>query len=248
MVFDLLSQSLFDYFKSVHFSPFSLRQIQSFAHQLLISVAFLHDLGLIHTDLKPENLMLVDNETKAQPVKNSKTKTRKMLVSTKIILIDFGSTIADIDHHSNVVSTRHYRAPEIILNLGWSYPCDIWSLGCILVELYTGIALFQTHEDMEHLKMMEIVLGAFPTHMINKVPDMNEGIFRYNGTINYPSSNTEQSSQAFLERMETIQSIIRPRTEFEQLFLEFIKSLLTFDPYQRINAHQALNHPFITFR
>ena len=55
------------------------------------------------------------------------------------------------------MSTRHYRAPEIILNLGWSFPCDIWSIGCILVEFFTGDALFQTHDNLEHLAMMEAV-------------------------------------------------------------------------------------------
>ena len=40
-----------------------------------------------------------------------------------------------------MVSTRHYRAPEVILGLGWSFPCDIWSVGCIVVELATGEAL-----------------------------------------------------------------------------------------------------------
>ena len=41
-------------------------------------------------------------------------------------------------YHSSVVSTRHYRAPEVILGLGWSYPADMWSLGCIFAELITG--------------------------------------------------------------------------------------------------------------
>ena len=59
-----------------------------------------------------------------------------------------------------MVSTRHYRAPEIILNLGWSFPCDIWSIGCILVEFFTGDALFQTHDNLEHLAMMEAVCDA----------------------------------------------------------------------------------------
>lgn len=72
-------------------------------------------------------------------------------------LIDFGSATFDNEYHSSVVSTRHYRAPEIILGLGWSYPCDIWSIGCILVEFFTGDALFQTHDNLEHLAMMEAV-------------------------------------------------------------------------------------------
>ena len=82
-----------------------------------------------------------------------------MLLNPEIRLIDFGSATFEEEYHSSVVSTRHYRAPEIILNLGWSFPCDIWSIGCILVEFYTGDALFQTHDNLEHLAMMEAVVG-----------------------------------------------------------------------------------------
>ena len=45
------------------------------------------------------------------------------------------------------MSTRHYRAPEVILEVGWSHPCDVWSIGCIMYELATGTTLFQTHDN-----------------------------------------------------------------------------------------------------
>lgn len=57
---------------------------------------------------------------------------------------------------------------QVILGLGWSYPCDMWSIGCILVELLTGDALFQTHENLEHLAMMEAVLGRLPEEMVSQ--------------------------------------------------------------------------------
>jgi dual-specificity kinase len=130
----------------------------------------LHDLNLIHTDLKPENILLVDNSyqtfTYNRTIPSSTTTTnrtsrhRKVLLNPEIRLIDFGSATFDDEYHSSVVSTRHYRAPEIILNLGWSFPCDLWSIGCILVEFYTGDALFQTHDNLEHLAMMEPVCNA----------------------------------------------------------------------------------------
>lgn len=68
MVFDLMSQSLFDFFQSSSFAPFSIRQIQSFVQQLVNSTVFLHSIHLVHTDLKPENLMLVNNETVDIPI------------------------------------------------------------------------------------------------------------------------------------------------------------------------------------
>lgn len=94
-------------------------------------------------------------------------------MDTEIRLIDFGSATFQDEYHSSVVSTRHYRAPEIILGLGWSYPCDIWSIGCILVEFFTGDALFQTHDNLEHLAMMEAVVGSrIDTHLVQTVNKM----------------------------------------------------------------------------
>lgn len=93
-----------------------------------------------------------------------------MLLDTDIRLIDFGSATFDDEYHSSVVSTRHYRAPEIILGLGWSFPCDLWSIGCILVEFYTGDALFQTHDNLEHLAMMQAVCAQkIDTRLIRQV-------------------------------------------------------------------------------
>ena len=187
IVTDLLGQSVFDFLKANSFVPFPSSQIQNFARQLLTSVAceyhccllpygmliintVLHDLNLIHTDLKPENILLVSNNyqtfTYNKTIPSSSTasqrtaRQRRVLLDTEIRLIDFGSATFDDEYHSTVVSTRHYRAPEIILNLGWNYPCDIWSVGCILVEFYTGDALFQTHDNLEHLAMMQAVVGT----------------------------------------------------------------------------------------
>lgn len=132
------------------------------------NLTVLHDLKLVHTDLKPENILFkhaaYQNFTYNRQVPfsnnlNYRTATRRrVLIDPEIRLIDFGSATFEDEHHSTTVSTRHYRAPEIILGVEWSYPCDIWSIGCILIELYTGDALFQTHDNREHLAMIETVL------------------------------------------------------------------------------------------
>lgn len=146
----------------------------------------LHDLDLIHTDLKPENILLVGNSyqtfTYNRTIPSSSTtqarmaRQRRVLLDTEIRLIDFGSATFNDEYHSSVVSTRHYRAPEIILNLGWSYPCDIWSIGCILVEFFTGDALFQTHDNLEHLAMMEAVCnGKLDARLVRQVQNGGRG-------------------------------------------------------------------------
>jgi serine/threonine protein kinase len=99
----------------------------------------MHELRLIHTDLKPENILLVSSEYIKVPSSKKSSQDEMhfkcLPKSSAIKLIDFGSTAFDNQEHNSIVSTRHYRAPEIILGLGWSFPCDIWSVGCILVEL-----------------------------------------------------------------------------------------------------------------
>lgn len=106
---------------------------------------------------------------------NRQATQRRVLLNTEIRLIDFGSATFEDEYHSSVVSTRHYRAPEIILGLGWSYPCDIWSIGCILVEFFTGDALFQTHDNLEHLAMMKPVVGGkdIDRHLVQAVNKMS---------------------------------------------------------------------------
>ncbi|KAG7859485.1 hypothetical protein KL939_002385 [Ogataea angusta] len=164
IVTDILKISLYDFLERNQFLPFPGSHIQAVAKQLLRSVAFLHDLNLIHTDLKPENILLKDDSYTRKPYlkpngSSSSLTYRNILNDPKIYTIDFGSAIFEDEYHSSVVSTRHYRAPEIILGIGWSYPCDLWSVACILVELVTGDALFKTHENAQHLAMMERTLG-----------------------------------------------------------------------------------------
>ncbi|ORY02872.1 kinase-like protein [Basidiobolus meristosporus CBS 931.73] len=243
MVFDLLSQSLFDFLKDNIFAAFPPHHIQHFAKQLLTSVAFLHDLRLTHTDLKPENILLVNNDSRVVASTRYSDKTMKILLDTEIRLIDFGSATFEEEYHSSVVSTRHYRAPEIILGTGWSYPCDMWSVGCILVELFTGDALFQTHDNLEHLAMMEIVVGKTPDHIIRSLGRTTQKFYK-NGRLDYPNQDTNRTSRKYVKNMKPIESIIPPTTNCNAYLLDLVKKMLTYDPSQRITAREALRHPY----
>jgi len=143
----------------------TLRRHPAVTRRLEMSSSDMHSMDIVHTDIKPENIMLVDGNYRVVPSKSSVTGDRRDLINATIRLIDFGSAVMGRGLRTNVVSTRHYRAPEIVLGIGWSAPCDLWSIGCVLVELYTGEALFQTHDNVEHLAMMEQVLGRFPERM-----------------------------------------------------------------------------------
>ncbi|KAG2199393.1 hypothetical protein INT47_001575 [Mucor saturninus] len=234
MVFELLGQSVFDFLKSNQFKPFPQGQIQQLAKQLFTSVAFLHDLKLVHTDLKPENILLVNPPDK-----------QASLSSTDIRLIDFGSATFEKDYHSAVVSTRHYRAPEIILGLGWSYPCDIWSIGCILVEFFTGDALFQTHDNLEHLAMMHSVLGPIPLAMIlaaNK--EAQKFFYKESKKLKYPITKTTRQSKKYVSALKPLSEMIVPNNLHNNCLLDLLTKMLVYEPSQRITARDALRHPF----
>ena len=81
-------------------------------------------------------------------------------------LIDFGSATFDWEHHSTVVSTRHYRAPEVILELGWAQPCDVWSIGCIIFELYqVQPRLVKLHDYV--LEVTLVMPQLYPVPLLN---------------------------------------------------------------------------------
>ncbi|KAJ3316664.1 dual specificity protein kinase kns1, partial [Gonapodya sp. JEL0774] len=204
MVFDLLSQSLYDFMKANEFHPFPLFQVRSLARQLLEAVAYMHTQRLVHTDLKPENMMLHATGSVERPSLKFIGRTCKELVDPQMMLIDFGSSTFEGEYHSSVVSTRHYRAPEIILSMGWSYPCDMWSAGCILVELYTGEALFQTHDNLEHLAMMDAILGAFPSRLVNGLPSATRKMFNKQCKVDFPTESVSKASRKFVRGLKPL--------------------------------------------
>ncbi|XP_073386051.1 serine/threonine-protein kinase AFC1 isoform X3 [Physcomitrium patens] len=215
---------------------------------LLESVAYMHELTLIHTDLKPENILLVSSEYLRVPdykASNTGKHFKRVPKTSEIKLIDFGSAIFDSHYHCSVVSTRHYRAPEVILGLGWTYPCDIWSVGCILVELCSGDALFQTHENLEHLAMMERVLGPIPVHMIKRADRRLEKYFRYGRELNWPEGTVSRESIRAVRRLPSLRNLIMRYVDHSGgLLIDLLQGLLKFEPSERLTAKEALKHPF----
>ncbi|MGH0154909.1 UNVERIFIED_CONTAM: hypothetical protein FKN15_037550 [Acipenser sinensis] len=127
LVFEMLEQNLYDFLKQNKFSPLPLKVIRPILQQVATALKKLKSLGLIHADLKPENIMLVD------PVRQP----------YRVKVIDFGSA----SHVSKVVcstylQSRYYRAPEIILGLTFCEAIDMWSLGCVIAELFLGWPLY----------------------------------------------------------------------------------------------------------
>ncbi|XP_075642482.1 serine/threonine-protein kinase AFC3 isoform X3 [Castanea sativa] len=210
---------------------------------------YMHDLRLIHTDLKPENILLVSSDYVRLPgykkVSSDEMLSRCLPKSSAIKLIDFGSAAFDNQNHSSIVSTRHYRAPEVILGLGWSYPCDLWSVGCILVELCSGEALFQTHENLEHLAMMERVFGPLPEHMIRRADKGAEKYFRRGLRLNWPEGAVSRESIRAVNKLDRLKDLVSQHVESSRFSLtDLLHGLLMYEPSERLTARQALNHPF----
>lgn len=148
LVTELLRANLYEFSKydsaSQEDTYFIPTRLKAMAMQMLEAVCFLHSLSLIHADLKPENILI------------------KSYSQCEIKLIDLGSAFFDSDPRASFVQSWSYRAPEVILGLPYSFSIDIWSVGCILVELAVGRVLFRETTCPQMLASMESVLGPFP--------------------------------------------------------------------------------------
>ncbi|XP_051170306.1 dual specificity protein kinase CLK2 isoform X1 [Leptopilina boulardi] len=237
IAFEMLGLSVFDFLRNNNYQPYPLEQVRHIGYQLCYSVKFLHDNKLTHTDLKPENILFVDSD--CEVISNGKKRKEVRRVKrTDIKLIDFGSATFDHEHHSTIVSTRHYRAPEVILELGWSQPCDVWSIGCILFELYLGITLFQTHDNREHLAMMERILGLIPYTMARKTKTK----YFYHGKLKWDDKSS--AGRYVRDNCKPLNRYILSEEDDHRQLFDLIQQMLIYDPSQRITLKDSLNHPF----
>ena len=119
---------MFDFLKDNNYAAYPIEHVRQIAYELCLSVSFLHANRLTHTDLKPENILFrnsdYDKEYLTQEDSEEGRKVR-ILKNPEIRLIDFGSTTFDHEHHSSIVQTRHYRAPEVVMELGKKYFRDL---------------------------------------------------------------------------------------------------------------------------
>ncbi|RYR33470.1 hypothetical protein Ahy_A10g048054 isoform D [Arachis hypogaea] len=143
------------------------------------------------------------------------------------------------------IDTFSPASVTIIAGIGWSYPCDLWSVGCILIELLTGEALFQTHENLEHLAMMERVLGPIPEHMVRRSTRGAEKYFRRGARLNWPEGAVSRESIRAVKKLDLLEDIVSSRVDSSRSSLtDLLHGVLTYDPNERLTARQALDHPF----
>nr|XP_051699658.1 dual specificity protein kinase CLK4 isoform X4 [Oryctolagus cuniculus] len=140
-----------------------------------------------------------------------------------------------IDH----IRQMAYQICQSINSLGWSQPCDVWSIGCILIEYYLGFTVFQTHDSKEHLAMMERILGPIPTHMIQKT--RKRKYFHHN-QLDWDEHSS--AGRYVRRRCKPLKEFMLCHDEEHEKLFDLVRRMLEYDPAKRITLDEALQHPF----
>ena len=240
IVSELLKDNLYDFYKYLidnNSEYFTIGRIQKLTKQILICLEFIHSLKIIHCDLKPENILM------------------KSIGEVTCKVIDFGSSCFIHDHLSSYIQSRSYRAPEVILGCHYNYKIDMWSLGCILAEIYTGNVLFQNDSVQSMLARIIGICGPIPNWMFEKGKLVNDFFTKEKLIYMEPNNEGNESSaqEDPREAGKKIHILVPKRTSLrkrlktnDEYFFSFVKSLLEIDPNLRLTAAEALKHPFLT--
>jgi serine/threonine protein kinase len=252
LVFEMLEQNLYDYLRQHKFQPLPLKNIRPILQQVLTALEKLQELELIHADLKPENIMLVD--PKNQPF--------------RVKVIDFGSA----SHRSKAVTntylqSRYYRAPEIILGLPFKEAIDMWSLGCVIAELFLGWPLYPGASEYDQIRFITTTQGYPSNAMLKygvktsrffvKTQDNyrlkteseieKEGVCRPKETRKYIFSQLEDIMMVHVFCDENPYNFISERDD-RVAFVELLRKMLSIDQTFRMSPTNALKQHFVTMK
>lgn len=122
----------------------------------------MHSNRIVHRDLKPQNLLVTSSgHIKLADFGLAKTYDYEMKLTSVVRFFQSYLPTLLFNYRKQVV-TLWYRAPEVLLNLPYATPVDIWSVGCIIMELYTRKPLFCGESDKEQLsEILRCLTGAF---------------------------------------------------------------------------------------
>lgn len=193
----------------------------------------------------PNSLNGYSNQNK----NNSESKSNVYLnvKDTKIKIIDFGGAVEKSEVGYGIINTRQYRSPEVILqSCMWRESSDVWSIGCILVELYTGELLFGTHNNEEHLCLIEKVCGHYPRWLIDNAreKDLLNIFIRGDSDfmkINIRKCENYEDVKIALTNQRKLEECISPK---HYLFKCFLYELLNMDCNKRKTCRSLLEHAF----
>ncbi|XP_045907495.1 serine/threonine-protein kinase MAK-like isoform X2 [Micropterus dolomieu] len=206
-VFEYMKENLYQLMKERN-KLFPESVIRNMTFQILQGLSFIHKHGYFHRDMKPENLLCMGPEL--------------------VKIADFGLAreIRSQPPYTDYVSTRWYRAPEVLLKSNsYSSPIDIWAVGCIMAELYTLRPLFPGNSEVDEIFKICQVLGTL------KKSDWPEG-YNLATSMNFRFPKCVPTS---------LRSLI-PNASHEAIAL--MKDMLQWDPEKRPSAAQALRYPY----
>jgi len=218
---ELLSINLYELIKANGFVGFTTALIRRFTSQMLQSLSLMRHHRIVHCDLKPENVLL------RHPAKSA------------IKVIDFGSSCFEHEKIYTYIQSRFYRSPEVILGMNYHMAIDMWSLGCILAELYTGFPIFPGENEQEQLSCIMEVLGIPDKEFINR-SSRKRLFFDTNGA---PRPVVNSKGRRRRPGTKDLAQVLRCNDE---LFVDFVAKCLVWDPERRMKPQAALRHPFIT--
>ncbi|KAG5361234.1 Dual specificity protein kinase pom1 [Yarrowia sp. C11] len=223
IVTEMLFLNLYELIGFNKFRGFSLELVRHFAQQLLTSLAFLGSQNIVHCDLKPENI-LVSDYTKGG-----------------IKLIDFGSSCLENEKVYTYIQSRFYRSPEVILGADYNKAIDMWSFGCIIAELYTGMPIFSGENEQDQLVSIMQVQG-FPQLRFLSRCSRKRLFFDTMGRPR-PSIFVSPKGKTRVPNSTSLEHILGNGTC--PSFLSFLRACLQWDPEDRLTAKKALRHEFI---
>ncbi|XP_076841040.1 homeodomain-interacting protein kinase 1-like [Brachyhypopomus gauderio] len=250
LVFEMLGQSLQDFVKH---SPLPLKCIRSIVQQLAMALLKMKSLGLIHTDLKPDNIMLVD------PVRQP----------YRVKVIDFGSaTHVSKAVCSSYLQTRYYRSPEIILGLPFCEAIDMWSLGCVIAELFLGCPLYPGASEYDQIRYISQTQGLPAENLLSAGTKTRCFFHRGSGSsyhlwrLKTPLEHevelgvkSQETRRYIFDRLDDMKQVNMPILEGTDVqvekadrweFINLLKKMLTLDAGKRITPLETLKHPFVT--
>ena len=222
IVFEYLDQDLQKYLE-LRDHNLTAAQVQSFMRQLLAGIDHCHQRCVLHRDLKPQNLLISQDRI--------------------LKIADFGlgrSFAIPVRKYTNAVVTLWYRAPDVLLgSTTYGTPVDLWSIGCIFAELVTGAALFDGRTDLDQLEKIFRFLGSPNGTTWPSLPS-------------YPNSDTMLAKPELRAAYEPTCDKVYSSAQFQSKLgphgIDLLRSLLQYEPERRINASQALNHPYFAQR
>lgn len=241
IVFECMEGNLYQLTKSRRGVPLATGLVASIVHQTLLGLAHIHSHGYFHRDMKPENLLITTTGLADYPTTTARSREapvqRDVLVLVKLADFGLARAVNRAPPFTEYVSTRWYRAPEVLLRAPrYGPPVDLWALGAILAETVNLNPLFAGNDEVDQLMQICRILG----------PPRREHVHTGNagGAWSEGLDLAARLRFVFPEIQPVDLRAVFPSTLPHNL-LDMIQGMLRYDPARRISASACLQHPFI---